>query len=95
MPDLTPGVRPADHRVDQYCASCGGYDKHPRHVVVLDMQRGMAVARHFDCCHFAGCADSSCTTYLAESGNAHGDDLTAWLDSPHGHTVRNRLNGRA
>jgi hypothetical protein len=77
---LPPGVRPPEHRVDAYCASCGQFDRHPRHVVVVDMQRGMAVSRHFDCCHFAGCGDASCTQALAESGNAHGDDLTVFLE---------------
>ena len=80
MPDLPPGVRDPGHRVDLPCASCGLFDRHPRHVVVVDMARGMAVSRHFDCCHYAGCPDVSCTQALAESGGAHGDALVAFLE---------------
>ena len=80
MADPLPGVRDPAHRVDLYCASCGAYDKHPRHVTILDMERGTYLLRHFDCCHNAGCSDGSCTRHLAASGNAHGDDLIAYLE---------------
>ena len=84
MPELTPGVRDPAHRVDLRCDSCGQYDKHPRHLVVLDMARGIFTANHFDCCHYNGCpgaGDESCTLTLAQSGNAHGDDLTAYVEA--------------
>jgi hypothetical protein len=79
--DLPPGVRPPGHRVDMRCDSCGLFDRHPRHITVLDMERGIAVARHFDCCHHAGCAGGSCTAALNASGNAHGDELVAFLEA--------------
>ena len=85
MPELTPGVRDPAHRVDMRCDSCGQFDRHPRHVTVLDMDRGMAVSRHFDCCHHAGCPDGTCTVALAQSGNAHGDTLKDWLEARQAH----------
>ena len=85
MPELTPGVRDPAHRVEVRCDSCGLIDDHPRHIVVLDMERGMFRLRHFDCCHHAGCpgsrADDNCSVALAASGNAHGHALKDYLEA--------------
>lgn len=85
MPDLTPGVRPPEHRVEVRCDSCGIYDDHPRHITVVDMHLGIVRIRHMDCCHHAGCpgsqAGDNCSAVLAASGNAHGHDLTRWLEA--------------
>ena len=89
---LPPGVRPPGPRVDQYCDGCGQHDRHPRHHLLAG--DGTYTRRHFDCCHNADCPDASCTEHLAASGQQHGDNLTAWLQSPGGQQVTDRLNAR-
>lgn len=79
MPD-TPGVRPANHRVDLRCDLCGQFDRHPRHVHAGD--DGTVTYRHMDCCDHAGCHDDTgiCGTILRASRNARGDQLRTWLE---------------
>jgi len=89
---LPPGVRPPEHRVDQYCDGCGGLDTHPRHHFLGG--DGTYTRKHFDCCHNAGCPDGSCTEHLRASGQQHGDNLVAYLQSPAGKQVIDRLNAR-
>lgn len=79
MADPPAGVRDPAHRIEMRCDSCGQFGTHPLHQTIVDMARGIVVNRHFDCCHYAGCPDGSCTRALSASGNAHGDGLTAWL----------------
>lgn len=92
MTGLPPGVRPPGHRVDQYCDSCRQFDTHPRHHHIGD--DGSYTRKHFDCCEHDGCPNGHCGEHLLASGRAHGDDLTAYLHSPVGQEVIDRLNAR-
>ncbi len=70
------GTRDPESRIDQICHSCNGVDKHPRHHY-LDAAR--TYVKHMDCCAADGCPDDTCVRILAASGNAHGDELTAYV----------------
>ncbi len=72
-----PDQRPPEHRVDQFCNSCNQYDKHPRHIYVVSFSE--VVYKHFDCCAADGCPNGHCTEVLADSGNAHGEELIRFL----------------
>jgi hypothetical protein len=87
-----PGLRAPGNRMDQFCDSCRGIDRHPRHHYLGD--DGSYTRKHFDCCHQAGCPDGSCGEHLAASGQAHGADLTAYLHGAAGQAVIARLNAR-
>jgi hypothetical protein len=79
---LPVGHRPAEHRIERQCESCGQWDKAPRHIHTDD--KGRDHLKHLDCCAADGCPApgdhaAACHNLLARHGHVKNDELVAAL----------------